>query len=365
MKLASVFVVLPIVLLAAPLSAQDDILMHDGRDITNVRIQHESVDKVEYKKGSRGTSTVETADVREIRYGRTSPEFVKAVELRDKGSMLQAAEYFAAAESDPDLPDHIRATALVEAADALVVDNSLADALGVYKRFLSDYPSSRHLPRALLGQGKAMIFSGRSADAVGVLDTLKQETSSKGLDERWGLEADYFKLFAQEAQGKDVIDGYTQLRTRTQGDYQGIANKCALRMGRVHHASRRHDAAEGLFNEIITSRLDTDADIVAAAFTGRGRIAFDRGLAAVNSGDNDEALEHFRDAQLDFLRVYVNYRGVRREQPEAMYWAGEAFLNVGSLSNDKDANTWGLIMLKRCRESFPKSEWGQKAAQSR
>ena len=65
---------------------------------------------------------------------------------------------------------------------------------------------------------------------------------------------------------------------RVTGDHQGIANKCALRMGRVHHANRRHDAAEGLFSEIISGRLETDVDIVAAAAGGAvfgGPAAFD------------------------------------------------------------------------------------------
>ena len=57
------------------------------------------------------------------------------------------------------------------------------------------------------------------------------------------------------------------------------------------------------------------------------------------------------------------YSGVAREQPEGLYWGGQAFLNVASLDlEEKDADRYGKILLKRCADRFPRSEWGGKAS---
>ena len=172
------------------------------------------------------------------------------------------------------------------------------------------------------------------------------------------------------------IYNYEALRAKSRDDYPAVANQCSLRMGRVYLANDRVEDALPLFNEIIDSRLSTDPSIVAGAFNGRGRCLFWQGqneLAQARQATNDkepelaedyraDALASFRAARLDFLRVQTMYLSVAREQPESLYWGGQAFLNVASLDTaEVDAERFGKILMKRCADRYPQSEWGSQA----
>jgi hypothetical protein len=220
-----------------------------------------------------------------------------------------------------------------------------------------------------MGRGRALLFTRDFDGAVKAFETLESEAESRGLGERWALQAEFFKLLTQEAKGADVVEGYENLRSRTTGEHQDIANRCALRLGRVHSANGRPDQAEKMFQEIIDSRLDTDDDIVAGAYNGMGRVIFDKALLAQRGdagqpADAELAVVLYREALLDFLRVFLDYRGVFREQPEALYWAGMCFLNIGALDPEaEDAEPRGRAMLKACHDKYPSTEWGQKAGE--
>lgn len=356
-------------LLASTASA-DDILLRSGRDITGVRIEDESFSKIRYKKGGiSSVQSVDTADVREIRYGKAGRDFTEGKTLLASGNMGAAATAFLRAADDENAPDHIRASALAEAADALFADNELEHSLEFYSELLTKYQTSRHRPRALLGKGKVLLYQGKYQEADSAFATLTSEVQSKGLGERWGYEGEFFQLLSKEAQGAtNVVDGYRDLRSRTQGDYQGISNKCSLRMGRVLLNQQPPDitGARGLFGEIIRSRLDTDDSIVAGAYNGRGRCDFAQAQIDLNAGDAEKALDKFETALLDFLRVHVSYSGVYAEQAESLYWAGQSFLNIASLdSSDAEAERRGQVLLKRCRDGYAGSEWAEKAAAER
>jgi len=358
------------VLALLPAALADDIILRGGRDISGVRIENESFSKIRYKKaGISSVQSIDTVDVKEIRYGSAGRAYTEAQALLRSGSMGAAATAFLRVADDENQPDHIRATALAEAADALFADNELGHALEFYTELLAKHPTSRHRPRALLGKGKTLLYQGKHQEADQAFETLTDEVRSKGFGERWGYEGEFFRLLSREAQGQaGVADAYRDLRSRTQGEYQGIANKCSLRMGRVLLGEQPPDlaAARGLFGEIIRSRLETDDVIVAGAFNGRGRCDFAQAQVELNAGDEEKAVEEFRSALLDFLRVHVSYPGVYAEQAESLYWAGQSFLNIAALdSSDSEAEVRGQVLLKRCRDGYAGSEWAEKAAAAR
>lgn len=353
--------------LLAPSLAADTIRLKNGKVITG-KITGETFATIEYRRaGVSSTQTVDAADVVEVVYSSTTPEWRDGVKLEAEGEVVKAAEKYNVVTTDDDAPAFLRAAAMANVGDLLLDDNNSVDALTFYEELLGTYPKTRHLARALLGKGLCLFYARRFPEADAVLKQLQADAAAKNLGERWALEAEFLLLWSAEAQGKQgVADGYKALRAKARTDFPGIANKAALRMGRVELANNKVRDAEAMFDEIVSSRMDTDASIVAGAFNGRGRCAFGRAQVLLNEGRKVEALEFFNDALLDFLRVVVSYGGVRKEQAEALYFAGQAFLNVAALDpKAEDAERNGQVLLQRCRERFEGSEWATLAAASR
>jgi len=379
----SSFLLLTLALAALPATARaDELVFWDGRTVTGVRVTAESVKQVEYKRGA-AAQKVDTREIKSIVYGETSEDFQQGVAAREAGNMEDAANAFltAAADEALDTRPFIQATALVEAANALADRSNFAEALGYYDELLQRFPDTRHLARALLGRGQALFMTREFDEARAAFEKLKAEVTARNLGEVWDLEADFYLLWADEAAGKSVLDGYTALRQRAQAGHPGVANRCALRMGRALLASAKSQgdarAAQAYFDEIIEGRLSTDADVVAGAFNGRGQCHFATGTAYMAAADKargarDEesaeaaradALAAFKDARLDFLRVQTVYKGVAREQPEALYMGARAFFQIGQIDKgETEAEGFGRLLLKRCRDGYPETEWGIKAA---
>jgi hypothetical protein len=350
----------------------DEIHLWEGRTISGANIQSESHMRVEYKIG-RTTQAVDSRDVRSIVYGRTSKDFSEGVTALESGDMTSAASAFLFASEDENLRDGVRATALVKAGEAMLAGDAFQLADKTFSLLLSQFHNTRHLARALLGKGLSQ-FRRLDVDAAeATFQKMKAEVQSKNLGENWDLSADFELLWVAEFRGMaGVVEGYAALRERSLGEHQAIANNCSLRMGRVLLGKGEVEGALEFFDEIIESRLTTTDDVVAAAFNGRGRCAFweaqgdlERSRQAKSTDGQAEgrqdALAAFRRARLDFLRVQVRYPGIRSEQPEALYWGGQSFLNVSSL----DAERLGKVLLKRCRDGYPQSEWGMKAIAER
>jgi hypothetical protein len=352
-----------VALLALPAQA-DTLVLQNGREI-NCRIKSESFAKIEYQRaGVSSTQSVDTDEVISIQYGSTSQEYREAVRLEAAGKMGEAAGFYLAASDDKDAADHQRATALMSACSALLANNNFGDASQFLGQLIKTYPNTRHLAAAQLGLGQALLRNRKLSEADTVFHQLKADVESKSLGDRWGFEASFYLLWSAEAQEKQgVVDGYNELRSKTRSNYPGIANKCALRLGRVHLAQNRVAEAEAMFEEIIKSRLDTDSEIVAGAFNGRGRCSFGRAQGTLTAGDTGRAADHFQDALLDFLRVHVSYPGIRAEQAEALFFGGQSFINLADLNIEvKDARLHGLRLLKRCQTGYAGSEWAGRAA---
>jgi|GEM_PF-2483129 len=359
--------VILVLCLCAPALLADTIHLSNGREVKCL-ISKESYATIEYRKaGMSSKQSVDVADVVSVEYSKTSADWREAMVLLDQGEMGKAASSFLAVADDDNREPHLRASALAQAGDALVTNGNYNDAIGVYDELLKKHPSTRHLARALLGKGQSLFYVRKLAEADAVLTQLKSDATSKGLGERWALDAEFLLLWSAEAQGKpDVVDGYKQLRASARANYPGIANKASLRMGRVHLENNQVRDAEALFDEIVLSRMHTSDDVVAGAYNGLGRCNFGRAQGLLSDGKADQALPYVHDALLDFLRVHVSYPGVRKEQAEALYFAGQCFLNLAAMDPEAtQAEQRGQVLLKRCRDNFAGSEWAGLAASQR
>lgn len=366
-------ILLALTLLAGALGA-DTIHLNDGTKIDNVRVLKESLAAVEYRVPKvSAPQKVESSKIRSIAYSSTPPEYRDALAKLEEGALDLAAGYFLAVAEDEDAPKHVQADARMQCADALNENGNLKEAIEAYDLLLKEHPDTRHLARALLGRAKAQFRSLKFDEAKQGFDTLKSEAEAKSLGERYAFEADFYLLWITQQQGKaaEAIKGYEALLARAGGSYKGIANKCAVRLGRAQFEAGKVEEAKARFQEIIASRLDMDdRDVAAEAFIGRGRCLFTEAQGLADRADklavaNDkarsdsarqDATEAYRAARLDFLRVVVSYPDVQSAQAEAYYWAAQCYLNLGENNAQREAGR-----LLKSAQRYENSQWGKKA----
>ncbi|HTE05395.1 MAG TPA: tetratricopeptide repeat protein [Planctomycetota bacterium] len=366
-----------VALLAAGVRA-DTIALLDGTLLENVRVTSESWQKVEYRKGKApAAQSVKSSDVKSVEYGQTTPAWREASHQLREGDVAAASRLFEAVANDADAAPPLRAQARVEQADKLLSIGQLDLATAAYDRLLKDFPETRHLARALLGKGRALLLARRYDDALSAFSLLKTEVAARQLGEQWALEADYNSLLAAEGQGRTetVGAGYELLRVAAGSRYPDIASQADLGLARVHLAAGRLDAARPLLEAIVARRLQSPSDVVAGAYTGRGRLqlelaraARDRASAADGKGDKaaaqaaqEEAQAATAAARLDFLRVVTSYPDVVSQQPEALWFAAQCFTDLGGPEADERARS----LLARCAQKYPDTSWGRKAAAAR
>ncbi len=375
-------VALAVALLAGAASA-DTLVLRDGTSIDGVKVTAETWQRVEFKQPKVGTPQSRPAvEVREVVYASTSSDFREGQKAAAAGDAVTAAAYFDAAVADDKLPLFVRATARRLAADLWLAAGNLVDAGEAYDDLLETFENSRHRPAALAGKGQALLQSADFAGARKAFEALKAEARDKGFGERWEIEADYFglvavvagKLKGADGQPVDAIAGFEAIRQRAEGKDVELVARCRVQIGRVHLGEGRDDAARTLFESILADRLDLPAEVVAGAYNGRGRTLFNQASARLDAADataargdkakaaaqRDEALALFRDARLDFLRVFTQYGSVQGQQAEALFWAAQCFDNIG----DTDASARSRVLLRLCETNYPNSPWGQRARQS-
>jgi len=368
-----------VALLVAGLRA-DVVVMRDGTRIEGVKITAETCRKVEFKVSGVATPQARpAADVRDVEYASTSPDFRAGLAAwQQEADLAAAAAWFDSAAGDGKLPAFVRATARRYGADCWLAGGDATDAARAYADLIATWPESRHLAAALRGRGEALLQSGRHAEARAAFEALKTEVAAKSLGESWAIEADYEILLAAVlgdlpgADGRpvDAVAGFEALRRRAEGRDAELVAKCSVQLGRLHLAGGRIDLALPLFETIIAGRLDiADQEVLACAFNGRGRCRFAQGQAAQDAalgrkGDKAgsdallaEAIELFRQARLDFLRVFTVYSAVQGQQPEALYFAAQCFLRVG----DAQAEARSKALLSLCSRNYPGSAWGVEA----
>ncbi len=353
-----------VLVLLAPAVAADDIVLADGKTVKGVRISGETYEVVEYRKPGVSTpQKVASSEVVSIDYERSSKSYRDAMAARDDGNLKGSIHLLLAAAEDERYGEHQQARALVEAAEAMVNLGLYVDAMQKFDELLELYPKTRHLGRALLGKGKAALRKGEFSKASANFDDLKSQAAAKGLGERWTLEAEFFALLTGEGSGKTagLAAKYESLKGKAKGKYTGLANKCTLRIGKLRLAENDGSGARRLFGEIIDGRLETDRDVVASAYNGRGRALEMAARGAYGEGDAETANALYREALLDFLRVYVHYGDVRDQQPEAMFFAAQCFKNLGD-GEVADAGLNSRRLLHQCKTEFETSAWGQEAA---
>jgi len=366
--------ILALTLLAGHARA-DTITLLDGNVIEGVKVTTESWEKVEYRKPKvQSPQSVKAADVKSIVYGQTSKDYIAATDLIKEGNIVDATRYLQAVVEDDSLPAPLRAAAGVERGDLLLSIGQIDMALEAYGQLLTAFPDTRHLARAMLGKGRALFFKKQNDEARAAFEKLKTEVEAKKLGEQWSLQADYNLLLLQEVSGKaeDVAKGYEALHAAAGTRFPEIASQADLGLARASLAAQKLDVALPLFEEIIAKRMDSTRDSVAAAFNGRGRVNFEVAGAAISraekagaKGDKSkaeseraDAMEAYAAARLDFLRVITSYPEVVAQQPEALYYAAQCFINIGG----PDSDTRSKTLLARCAQKYPDTALGKKAA---
>ncbi len=356
------FALLVVAVMATP-SAADTLTKADGTVVSDVTVLSETYESVEYRvKDSRAKRSINAAEVRSIDYSRTNADYREGVAALVKGDTILAANLYVRAAEDKKIPAHVRASALVQAADILVAEGDSANAVSVYDQLIRDHSKTRHLARALLGKGKAALYSGDTTTALAAFETLILDAREKGFGEQWALEAEFMAVRSKHVIGTDlptIQSAYQDLQNRAKtAGIQSIALGCSLRLARLHLDNDEPMAAFPMFNNIIKGRLESSREVAAEAFNGRGRCLVAMAEILRANDDEESAIDEYATARLDFLRVHVHYPDVQGQQAEALFWAAQCFENV----QDTDAGRHAAILKKRLTSRFPESAWAKQVA---
>ncbi len=332
----------------------DVIELADGKKILKVRIVEETVSNVFYKKGSLPNQSVPSDRVKAVLYSSTSNDYKTAMDTYVNEDYMSAAELFqdygdALGEKKASLSAHC----LYLSSECYQKSAQWDNAIKAFSYFANTFNNHRLYPDALRQRAICYMNKGDMKKAREGFIILKNALAKKEAGEFWDHEVEYWFLYLKEIEkGADMnraLDDYKALFSKVENSFPSVANKTRLRMGRVLTAQRKYQDALGFFNEVIDNRFDSENEVVAHAYLGRGRCIF-------NKPDRTE--EELKSARYDFLRTVVHYTRVGSAQPEGMFWAGKCFQILGG----KDSGKRWQGLYRRLKREWPGNYWTQQAA---
>lgn len=329
----------------------DTIKFMDGRKATaKVQVTNETLEKVEYKRrGIRQTQSYDSNLVSEVTYTDPPEEFLIGEENLGLLAFEDAAKFFRLAAADAGSRKGLQAKCLYMAGEALRRGGQQKEAIELFDDLMAAQPDSRYVPHCLLMRGVALAESGDVTRAEAAFKKLSTEADSKGYGERWKFEGDLQLLVLNEIKDPaGTLESYQRLASQTDGKHPSVANQAKLRIGRVYIATKQYDQAEQYFRNIIDNRAASAREIVAGAYNGLGSALRNK----PNASEDD-----YRTALYNHLRVIVSYSDIFDEQAEALYSAGKCFQRVPG----KDSLARAKMMLHRCINEYPNSDWAQEA----
>jgi hypothetical protein len=357
--------------LLAGAARADVINLVDGRTLSDVEIEAETLDGVRYEqKGKSEVQTVAPDQVLSIEYRRMPGMLDEADGLAREGALEDAivrynefVEGIASGENKRDRQAWAPAYALQR---VIELRTSLGDAEGVIKAadaLLAKAPDSRHAPGAVLAKAEAQKALGKDAQARQALDDLRTMIDAKALSKRWSLELELAEvLFNPELKGQAKRDRLIEIAGQAGKTYPAVANRARVSEGETYLETGKQDfaAARKVFEKILADPKADDATM-AGAYTGMGDCLFHE-AAGKSQQSGTPAREELEAALMSYMRVAVNYRDQTRYAPKAMFYAGRTFDLLGEEDTNK-ANArrlYGAVI-----QNYPGSEWAREASNFR
>ena len=344
----------PIVLLSlAGLTLADEIHLTDGKSITDVSIQSETMTEVTYRK-DRKEGKVPADTILSIDYS-AKPQLVDQADASMRDGLFEDAEvdltnFLAGVKAKrPRKYPWSRAYAYYRLAEVYEVLQSIEDVKQTVNEMAELEPESRYLPYAISIKARALADSGDKASALAALGDLEKVVASAGLGDRWKLEVELGKLLYGDATGASLRKKLQDLADLAGSGNPVVRNRALAEIGISLLGEGKLDEGEKIFRSIVSDPKADDRTL-AAAHTGLGHCLFRR-------GEPTKDPELLKEALKAFMRVVVLYGHEINYVPEALFFAGRCFQLIGG----DEAELAATKLYTRVMRDFPENRWAGEA----
>lgn len=319
----------------------DVIRLKRGKPIDGCKVVKETWAEVKYKiKGIDATAKWE--DIASIDYDEIPDPFKQAEASLAQGDFERAKDgytKFLKEKDDFDNPEVFEPKAYYGLARSLLLlapskkdmDKFLENADKFFRRVADG--DNRLVGDALVGLIDCKIAIQDFAGAKKAADALRD----KKLNDYYNMMSELYQCHISFFQKdyKEAVRKYESLAGRARRDNKVVYGIALVGKGKSLMASGSVKEAQQAFEDVL-SNSDTQ-EALAGAYNGLG--------------DVYRSEKKHKESLMAYLRVVVLYSEVHSELPKALYYAGNAFLNL------KDENaTWparGKSLLARQKEEYP------------
>ncbi len=348
-------------LLLAPapvLEAQDQMVLVSGKILDVQRVTSETYREVQYRTLTGAEARKPADQVREVIHDlspRPLADYARALELIDNGDYGGAADVLQSVLSSDVVRSSrygwVKQHALYRLAR---VRFSLGDTDGVaaaVDTLLKEVPDSFFHAPALMLKARALASADKSARARQTWEQLASDVENLGLPEVWAREAELGLVLLDEAlTGKALEMKLQELIRKNERDFPMVANRARVEIGKALLEAGDVAGAESHFRRILDSGIADDWT-EAAAWAGIGDVAYSRGMAALEKGDEKTLDAAFLEGALANLRVVTLYREQAGLATRSLYYAAMCLERRGDDESRKRARILAGVANNRYRNS--------------
>lgn len=342
-----------LVLSATNLALADDIYLTDGKTISDVTVQTETMSEVTYKK-DRKDGSVAADTVLSIAYSEM-PQQVDQGDAAMAGDLFVDAEVYlfnfleGVKEKPPRKFPWSRAYAYYRLVTVYEVMGEVADLLKTADEMAQLEPDSRYLPIVLVKKAQVLSDAGDGAKALASLTDLEKLIESKSLGDRWSLTLELGRVIygsdAGAAQRKKLED----ISGRAGAAHPVVRNRSEVQIGASFLTEGNLAEAETIFTAVVADPKADDRTL-AAAYAGLGQCLFRRGEAGSDLGLISAALKAY-------MRVVVLYKNEINYLPESLFFAGRCYQLIGAEGAEEAATKLYSHVIR----TFPENRWAGEA----
>lgn len=338
-------------LLCAFATAQGDtVTLTSGTVVDGCNVQSFNIRELKYSKGG-SVEQVSTDQVAKVELKKFKDVYRRSLAGKDADLMLTEARNQFSKSKDLLMAQ----MGYLECARLFYVGDNGASGGGVLEELQKNIPDA-----GVLAEGYRLKFenylSQGDAAGIGNAKMLAQKYSTEATTSAWpngfAVEADFFAAMAESAGGGDAKAFQTKMRdivAKAGSSMPILAARANVQLANSLRATGGADQAAEIYQSILDGKVSDD-NARAGAWLGLGYVAMAKGDAANR--------EVFREALMNFLRVYLETKGA---------WGSlhaEALYN-GMLAAEKWGGQDFRMVQGRCRglllANFGQSEWAQRA----
>ncbi|MEZ5990161.1 MAG: hypothetical protein R3F30_13790 [Planctomycetota bacterium] len=352
-----------LLLLAAPLLAQDQMTTIDGKVLT-VKVSAMDAIEVRYKpEGSAAEKILSREKIGklELRQSRitSSTDYRRALRAEAEENWGEAEEYYRKAaekaEKSKDIQDFAPQYLYWKAYEIARAQNAREDAADLLAALEKTKAKHFYVPILLLRQARNdMAVANERAElekAKAGIASYQQQVKDLGLGERYGYYGELFMTLIRARLKEIDVDAaqaaFAKILQHCEGVYPDLVNRLNVEVAYSSLNAGRFDDARKLFSGIVQSD-SADEETLARAYLGRGHTW----LKAMKATP-----EEAQKALADYMRVAILYPDTDDEiVGEALYHADNAY----RIWNGPNARVNRGRILGRLKGRYAETSWAKK-----